>query len=1280
MIIRLLAVLLMTPLFAFAQYDSLEVAKFLERTGVVTEKGSAQEYIINDMYTTKQTGVTHICLLQEYRDIPVHNGILNLNIYRNRVVSFGNNWVTSLAARAPSGQETLGAMDAVNLSAAHLGLPVGDVSELDRQFNSRGEAVSVLFTPGSLSRENITARLLWLEHEEAVFLCWQVEVHVTSQDSIWNVFIDAVTGEYILKYNMVIHCTFKRLDNSYAAGSASVAAAMPLVADSSYTIFAMPVESPFHGSRSGVTRPWLDAGAGNAATTLQWHDDGTTDYTITRGNNVYAYEDIDANNVPGSSPDTADLRFDYPYGQYMTPEENLDAATTNLFYWNNITHDVLYQYGFDEVSGNFQNDNLGRGGVDGDYVLAECQDGTGLDNANFSISADGGTGRMQMYLWSETSSIPPLNVNSPASITGAYESVESAFSANNKLQDVGPVTGDLVLVMDQGDSTHLACGVISNAGELNGKIALIDRGECNFTLKVSAVQDLGAIGAVVVNNTSSPIFAMGGTDNTITIPAVMMTMDDGALLKAVLDTALVNVTLDTTPLYTPDGSFDNGIIVHEYGHGVSTRLTGGPSTGSCLQNEEQMGEGWSDFFGLMLTTDWSTASATDLRGIGTYAVGQPNDGAGIRDYPYTTDINVNPLTYADVADNVNISQPHGIGSIWATMLWEMTWNIIATEGIDPDIYHGTGGNNIALHLVMNGLKLQPCSPGFVDGRDAILLADEILYNGQHKCAIWQAFADRGLGVNADQGSSDDRFDGVESYDVPSGMIVRGRSADSSAVEGQKVTFQVQAICECTDLSGVVVQDVLSDQLTYVPGSGGIFNGTSVEFNVGSLFSEDTVTYEYEAILAGCAFSADTSLVQDDAEGTSPFESIKLAGPGNFSWVLTTSESVSPTHSWYADDYNNMGDIALTMIEPVTASGPLTITFWHRYETEANYDGGVVEYSTDGGSSWEDADAFFVENGYPATINSATNSSIAGRDAFTGESDLQFDTTGFVRSRIELTLASGQSFKLRFRSATDGAVGGTGLDGWYIDDIEVVQGSGISNKTRGLIAGNPVDSMFYGLETTQFTGDKIYVDKTANGNQGGSSWSNAIHFLPIALEMAGCHTADSVLVAEGMYVPTLDDNRYASFNFGDSTYLFGGFPMGGGPLASRNPSIFTTQLTGDIGMPNDTTDNVYHVLNVDSTSNGSIIDGVLITGGNANGAGDEASGSAIFNRGGLSLNGVTIDQNYGLEQGSQIKNVNGFLKLTGCSLHLIESPSEGLLNLNLGTLLIEGSTLVIKQGE
>ena len=113
-------------------------------------------------------------------------------------------------------------------------------------------------------------------------------------------------------------------------------------------------------------------------------------------------------------------------------------------------------------------------------------------------------------------------------------------------------------------------------------------------------------------------------------------------------------------------------------------------------------------------------------------------------------MSINPVTYKDIK---TFSVPHGVGSVWCSMLWDMYWNFIDKYGYDPDIYEGKGGNNMAMKLVMDGLKLQPCNPGFVDGRDAILLADRINNKGANQQLIWETFARRGLGNSADQGST-----------------------------------------------------------------------------------------------------------------------------------------------------------------------------------------------------------------------------------------------------------------------------------------------------------------------------------------------------------------------------------------------------------------------------------------------------------------------------------------------------------------------------------------------
>ncbi len=222
-------------------------------------------------------------------------------------------------------------------------------------------------------------------------------------------------------------------------------------------------------------------------------------------------------------------------------------------------------------------------------------------------------------------------------------------------------------------------------------------------------------------------------------------------------------TLTTPPR---DGALDAGVVLHEYGHAIAGRSVG--SNVSCLSNAEAMGEGWSDWQAVLLTMRPGDVGAT-RRGVGTYLLGQPPDGAGIRPVPYSTDFAINNYTYADLPAQ---AIPHGVGFIWNTMLWEMNWELINAHGFNPDIYDvpTSGGNNLAYRLVQVGMQLTPCLPGMVDGRNAILNAEVVETGGANACLIWAAFARRGLGFSASQGTSNSTTDGTAAFDLPPACV------------------------------------------------------------------------------------------------------------------------------------------------------------------------------------------------------------------------------------------------------------------------------------------------------------------------------------------------------------------------------------------------------------------------------------------------------------------------------------------------------------------------------
>jgi len=730
-------------------------------------KADVSNWIITDYHQSKTSGATHVYIRQTLQGIEVNNGTANFAIKNGKVLAMGNRLIPKLAQKASYSIPAITPIEAVKKAAEQLGLASPTNLRVLEPLSDKHFKLN----KGGISLENIPVKLMYHATEDGqVQLVWDLSIYTLDAKDWWSVQINAQDGKIINENNWVVKCSFG--ENGICKHNGHTHFGKPTFPNykpttslqpDQYTVFPLPIESPSHGSRSLVTNP-----ADSAASPFGWHDtDGIAgaEHTITRGNNVFAYDDVADANTPGFSPNgTALLEFNFPYNGNSAPSTYQSAAITNLFYMNNMMHDIWYYYGFDEAAGNFQDNNYGNSGTDDDYVLAEAQDGGGTNNANFATPPDGFNPRMQMYLWTGAGGGGDLTVNSPTGIAGIYGAVEATFGPG---WPPAPLTDDLVLAVDGTAPVNDACEALTNGTQLNGKIAVIDRGNCAFVDKVQAAQNAGAVAAIVVNNTTAAPIAMGGTSATITIPAIMISLADGNTIKSQMASGTVNATINPGNNNDKDGDLDNGIIAHEYGHGISTRLTGGASNSNCLSNDEQMGEGWSDWFGLMLTIEPGDVGA-DIRGIGTYASGQPVNGTGIRPAAYSTDFAVNNYTYGNSNNTASISMPHGVGFIYCTALWDLNWALVNQYGgtPDPDVYNGSGGNNIAMNLVIESLKLQPCNPGMLDGRDAILAADQLLYNGAHRCLIWDVFANRGFGYSASQGSAGSRTDQSEAFDLP----------------------------------------------------------------------------------------------------------------------------------------------------------------------------------------------------------------------------------------------------------------------------------------------------------------------------------------------------------------------------------------------------------------------------------------------------------------------------------------------------------------------------------
>ena len=549
------------------------------------------DYVVKRAYKTAHSGVTHVYLRQVHQGTEVANGDMNINVDKNgNILSYGSSFLPITRDVLAKSKTWTGAnarfvtpVQALKTLADHIKQPLDVSTVQERASNAEGGRPSFKLDGVAFANGAVVADQTYVQNEQGVLQAtWRVNVPM--EDNWFEAQVSA-DGTKVLQLN-------------------------DWVADASaFNVYPFnEVSQPDKVSRKRIENPEDSVASPNG-----WFDQGDAKFTSTIGNNVWAQEnwksfgDWKTNQRPEGG---ADHIFDFPFDlSNADPKSYVNNSVTQLFYMNNVIHDLYYKYGFDEVSGNFQQNNWGKGGKGGDAVIAHGQDGSGTNNANFATPPDGQPGRMRMYVF------------------------------------------------------------------------------------------------------------------TMTNPK-------------------------------RDGTISNDIIVHEYAHGISNRLTGGPDNSNCLGFGESggMGEGWGDWLGTVLQLKETDTPATIMQ-TGSWVLGDSGKKT-IRKFQYSTDVAVNPTNYTYL--NQGAWTPvHSTGEIWANILYEMYWSLAKAmkNKYNPDFYSADKNsyNTLAIQLVIDGMKLQPCSPNFVSARDAILKAEEVIHNGKYKCAIWSAFAKRGVGAAAKSG-------------------------------------------------------------------------------------------------------------------------------------------------------------------------------------------------------------------------------------------------------------------------------------------------------------------------------------------------------------------------------------------------------------------------------------------------------------------------------------------------------------------------------------------------
>jgi hypothetical protein len=534
------------------------------------------------------------------------------------------------------------------------------------------------------------------------------------------------------------------LDHVLVSGEGVVLNIERRTASDAYGVF--PID-PVRGGQTLVAGP----GAGNAESPIGWLGSGTQTTINIVGNNVNAYLDVDANNRAdrgGTSVTNGVFNAVANLGASPTTTTNRNVAVQNLFYLNNVIHDILYRHGFNEGAGNFQSNNFGQGGAGNDPVNAEAQDGSGTDNANFATPADGQRPRMQMYLWTG-----PGATHEVIRGTTIYGAKGADFGT--ALTTTG-LAGTVVLANDgAGASTSDACEALPSS--VSGRIVLADRGNCSFKTKAARVAAAGGTGLIVANNTGAwPLVFTMGDDSAVTtrirIPAVMISQADGALLKNNLGSTTMRKKA-VQPLQL-DASLDSDIVYHEYCHGLTWRMIG--SMSGVMSGA--IGEGMAD--GCAILINGVQGGALDYAygdKVGEYSSGDAAPGGfgspiGIRSRPYAG--------YSSYRTYANVTGANGVhfdGEVYAAIVWRLL-----------ELF-GAGERDKLFAYVVDGMNYTAAAPKFETMRDGILSG--MAASGAAPadvCKVWTAFAELGVGVGASSTVTSTAIVTVPSFIKPGG--------------------------------------------------------------------------------------------------------------------------------------------------------------------------------------------------------------------------------------------------------------------------------------------------------------------------------------------------------------------------------------------------------------------------------------------------------------------------------------------------------------------------------
>ena len=945
------------------------------------------------------SGATYVYLRQRHEGLPLYNGQLHFGVDRNgRVMIVNNLFLPGLASAVNATRPSLSAEEAVTAAAASLGIDAG--APVARGEGAGADQSVVLDAPG-ISSEPVSARLMLLPIRQGeARLVWNFQVHTLDNQHVYDMNVDAVDARVWTRFDWV--------------------------AADSYTVYNRPVESPNHAvppapadSRTVVINP-----ATVQASPFGWHDTNAVagpEFTITRGNNVEAYPDRVAPDGTGGDPTGPDggagLVFVSPLNLTQPPSTYVPAAVTNLFFWNNIIHDIQYNYGFDTAGGNFQVNQYGGGGLGNDDVRAEAQDFSGTNNANFFTPPDGQRPRMQMYIG-----------------TGPTPDVDGDFD-----------NGVIVHEYGHGISNRLVGGP-ANVGCLSNNQqpgeGLSDWWAMTYTAEVGdAGPDARGMGTYLFGQ---PANGPGirphpySTDNSVN-PDTYASVAGRAVPHGVgavwaqgyweVYWRLVTDYGFDINLYNATGGAGNQRANLYINEGLKATICspaftdvrdGVVAAAATLHGGADVCKLWESFAAYGLGTDAISGGPNGLNPTNGFQLPHACRQPGPVNLTATpTANNQITLNWSPLAGATSYRVYRATGSCPQSNYTQIATGVMATTYVDNSVSGGLTYAYVVTAVDGNGIETTFSN------------CDDALATGV--CFAPPAFSGLGSVTSAGTAGCAINLD----WD-PATPTCPGTTVSYNVYRSTSAGFTPSAATlrqSCLTTVGFVDDQVNSGtRYHYVVRAEDSQTNGSGPCNLGN---EDTNLVRGSAVPAGAS-----STVTDDVENGGGLWST-TGGNGSNSWAIVTTQANSPTHSWFIANPATVSDRRLAAITPGNIPPGFVMSFFHRFDTEADFDGHVVEYSLDGGATWTDIlgaqgnipanPARFLQNGYNSIIT-------PGRPGWSGANG------AFQQVQVDMADFAGRDLQIRFRFLSDGGVGGVGV---WIDDITIRLSAAACNSAESV---------------------------------------------------------------------------------------------------------------------------------------------------------------------------------------------------------------------------------------